>query len=92
MQFVEAVLHAMNQSKTGMEIGEISAPLQGLLPRCTNARSIPQGEEVRLEFWYDFSSPWAFLRWTQLARVQRQFGKSLHIEMKPFLLGILFRE
>jgi len=34
----------------------------------------------------------AFLGWTQLDRLQRQFGSKLRIEMKPFLLGILFRE
>ncbi|RMZ81162.1 hypothetical protein DV737_g2699, partial [Chaetothyriales sp. CBS 132003] len=55
-------------------------------------REIPRDQEVKMEFWYDFSSPWAFLGWTQLARLQRQFGARLHIEMKPFLLGILFRE
>ena len=92
MQFVEAVLLAMNQAQNGTEIGKISTPLQSLTPRCISASSIPQGEEVKLEFWYDFSSPWAFLGWTQLARLQRQFGERLHIDMKPFLLGILFRE
>ena len=92
MQFVEAVLLAMNQGRSGMEIGAIRTPLQSLMPRCTSASSIPQGEEVKLEFWYDFSSPWAFLGWTQLARLQQQFGERLHIDMKPFLLGILFRE
>ena len=89
MQFVEGVLLAMNE---GRRLSEISMPLQNLIPRSRNAKLIPSEEEVKLEFWYDFSSPWAFLGWTQLGRLQRQFGKRLQIVMKPFLLGILFRE
>lgn len=92
MQFVESVLLAMNQGRNGTEIGQISTHLQSLVPHCTNASRIQQGEAVKLEFWYDFSSPWAFLGWTQLGRLQRQFGERLEIVMKPFLLGILFRE
>ena len=88
MQFVEAVLMAGGDEQ---KLSAISQPLRSLEPRCTK-RSIPQNEEVRLEFWCDFSSPWAFLGWTQLARLQRLFGDKLKIEMKPFLLGILFRE
>jgi 2-hydroxychromene-2-carboxylate isomerase len=68
--------------------------LEALMPRCVplEKRAVPRGEEVMMEFWYDFSSPWAFLGWTQLARLQRVFGQRLRVEMKPFLLGILFRE
>lgn len=88
MQFVEAVLLAGGDEQ---RLPTISKPLRSLEPRCVRG-SIPQGQEVKLEFWYDFSSPWAFLGWTQLQRLQRQFGERLSIEMKPFLLGILFRE
>ncbi|KAK4613153.1 hypothetical protein CLAFUR0_12733 [Fulvia fulva] len=91
MHFVEAVLEGLNEGKSGGDIAKISKPLPSLLPRSTRG-GIPAGTEVKLEFWYDFSSPWGFLGWTQLARLQREFGKSLQIEMKPFLLGILFRE
>ncbi|EME40092.1 hypothetical protein DOTSEDRAFT_179024 [Dothistroma septosporum NZE10] len=91
MHFVEAVLESLNEGRNGDSIARISKPLQALLPKSTRV-GIPTGTEVKLEFWYDFSSPWAFLGWTQLARIKRQFGKKLHIEMKPFLLGILFRE
>ena len=68
--------------------------LEGLVPRVVpvEKRGVPAGEEAKLEFWYDFSSPWAFLGWTQLARLQRVFADRLKIETKPFLLGILFRE
>lgn len=92
MHFVEAVLISLNEGKNGSDIAKISRPLLGLVPRCVRSNKIPSGEEVKLEFWYDFSSPWAFLGWTQLGRLQRQFGERLKIEMKPFLLGILFRE
>ncbi|CAK3966239.1 disulfide with oxidoreductase activity [Lecanosticta acicola] len=91
MHFVEAALMALNEGKDGDSLGSISRPLQSLVLRSTR-RGIPEGQEVKLEFWYDFSSPWAFLGWTQLARLQRQFGERFLIEMKPFLLGILFRE
>ncbi|KAH7119068.1 DSBA-like thioredoxin domain-containing protein [Dendryphion nanum] len=85
MHFVEASLLALKH-------GEISAvpALRSLLPRCI-ASNRPGGP-VKMEFWYDFSSPWGFLGWTQLDRLQRTFGGNLVIEMKPFLLGALFRE
>ncbi|KAK3670363.1 hypothetical protein LTR78_009716 [Recurvomyces mirabilis] len=92
MQFLEAVLHAMNEGKDGAQLGRISRPLQSLIPHSARSSTVPDGQEVKLEFWYDFSSPWAFLGWTQLDRLQRKYGSRLHIEMKPFLLGILFRE
>lgn len=57
MHFVEAVLLAMNEGKNGYSLGSISASLQSLVPRCARDKSIPGAEEVRLEFWYDFSSP-----------------------------------
>lgn len=91
MHFVEAVLIALNEGRTGDEIAKISRPLRSLIPRSTRS-GIRDGEEVKLEFWYDFSSPWAFLGWTQLQTLKRQYGEKLQIDMKPFLLGILFRE
>jgi 2-hydroxychromene-2-carboxylate isomerase len=88
LQFVDKALFSMENG------GGQEHVLEALVPRCVplDRREVPQGEEVKLEFWYDFSSPWAFLGWTQLARLQRIFGPRLKIEMKPFLLGILFRE
>ena len=88
MHFLEAVLQV---EEDGTNLSTISRPLRGLEPRCKRS-GIPEGREIKLEFWYDFSSPWAFLGWTQLGRLQRQFGERLQVEMKPFLLGILFRE
>ncbi|RVX70656.1 hypothetical protein B0A52_05308 [Exophiala mesophila] len=88
LQFVDKVLYAMEKQQGKEPV------LESLMPRSVSVdrRLIPDGQEVKLEFWYDFSSPWAFLGWTQLARLQRTFGPRLKIEMKPFLLGILFRE
>ena len=91
MQFVEAVLLGLNEGKDGDSLSQIARPLRNRTPRIVRG-TIPKGTEVKLEFWYDFSSPWAFLGWTQLASLKRQFGDRLRIEMKPFLLGILFRE
>lgn len=86
MHFVKASLIAL---KNGGRWEHVAA-LKSLMPR-----SIPDhklSSRVKLEFWYDFSSPWAFLGWTQLERLKRTFGANLEIIMKPFLLGILFRE
>lgn len=88
MHFVEATLISLrNNSRWGDVPG-----LASLMPRCLPYGKSKLTEKVKLEFWYDFSSPWAFLGYTQLARLQRTFGENLEIIMKPFLLGILFRE
>lgn len=90
MHFVEAALLSLQQDGVGSRKNVVMPSLRSLMPRCigTNAAR----GKVRVEFWYDFSSPWAFLGWTQLERLQRTFGKDLQIDMKPFLLGALFRE
>lgn len=66
MQFVEAILLALNEGKDGSKLGQVSTPLRSLAPRCER-QTMPQNQEVKVELWYDFSSPWAFLGWTQLA-------------------------
>ncbi|KAF2445768.1 thioredoxin-like protein [Karstenula rhodostoma CBS 690.94] len=86
MHFVEASLSAL---KNGGHWEHVS-DLKSLMPRCIPDHKITN--RVKVEFWYDFSSPWAFLGWTQLERLKRTFGTNLEIIMKPFLLGILFRE
>jgi 2-hydroxychromene-2-carboxylate isomerase len=86
MHFVEASLLAL---KHGGQWSDINS-LKSLMPRCIHSNQL-QGK-AKIEFWYDFSSPWAFLGWTQLERLRRDFGPNLEIVMKPFLLGILFRE
>jgi 2-hydroxychromene-2-carboxylate isomerase len=87
MHFVEATVLSMSQERS--DWNNVTG-LKTLMPRAVPTNK-PHGK-VKLEFWYDFSSPWAFLGFTQLARLQRMFGPDLKIMMKPFLLGILFRE
>lgn len=89
MHFVEATLLSLQSSTPWEDVPN----LQALMPRCIPLPSYPTPtpKKTKLQFWYDFSSPWAFLGYTQVARLQRQFP-GLEIEMKPFLLGILFRE
>ncbi|KAJ4992975.1 dsba family oxidoreductase [Stagonosporopsis vannaccii] len=88
MHFVEATLISLRKSGHWSEVPGLGT----LMPRCVPYSTTRITEKVKLEFWYDFSSPWAFLGYTQLARLQRTFGTDLQIVMKPFLLGILFRE
>ncbi|KPI40947.1 uncharacterized protein AB675_10862 [Cyphellophora attinorum] len=90
LQFVEKALFALERRSSVSGLPR----LESLVPRAVaiGNRKVPDGQEAKMEFWYDFSSPWAFLGWTQLARLKRIFGSQLKIEMKPFLLGILFRE
>jgi hypothetical protein len=61
-----------------------------LLPR--TLRTPPEDRSRVLKFWFDFSSPWSYLGWSQLERIQRDAGPGLKIVLKPFLLGALFRE
>lgn len=85
MHFVEATLSSLSTTAAWDSVPS----LRSLVPRVISSNTIPT--PTKLEFWYDFSSPWAFLGYSQLARLQRTFP-SLEIVMKPFLLGILFRE
>ncbi|EMD92940.1 hypothetical protein COCC4DRAFT_169992 [Bipolaris maydis ATCC 48331] len=100
MHFVEATLlglsvaAAAGSGKGGQDAWVGVKNLRSLLPRVVHSNQLPFASKsaVRLEFWFDFSSPWAFLGYTQLARLQRTFGPGLEIVLKPFLLGILFRQ
>ncbi|XP_014551101.1 hypothetical protein COCVIDRAFT_31302 [Bipolaris victoriae FI3] len=98
MHFVEATLLGLSlageDAKGGQDAWTQVKNLRALLPRVvhSNHLHLASTPAVKLEFWFDFSSPWAFLGYTQLARLQRTFGPGLEIVLKPFLLGILFRE
>lgn len=96
MHFVEATLLglSMGSGKGGEDAWTQVKNLRSLLPRVVHSNRLSSTSKpaVKLEFWFDFSSPWAFLGYTQLARLQRTFGPGLEIVLKPFLLGILFRE
>ncbi|XPS69076.1 hypothetical protein M3J09_001356 [Ascochyta lentis] len=88
MHFVEATLLSLQNNSSWSDVPGLAT----FMPRCIPYSQKTLSRKVKLEFWYDFSSPWAFLGYTQLARLQRTFGPNLEIIMKPFLLGILFRE
>lgn len=88
MHFVEATLLSIRDNSQWSELSGLGT----LMPRCIPYDQCKLPRKVKLEFWYDFSSPWAYLGYTQLGRLRRTFGSNLEIVMKPFLLGILFRE
>lgn len=90
MPFLEATLIAIG---SGGKYQDVPA-LNGLLPRCVRSPPVVDNaaeKTVRLEFWYDFSSPWAYIGWTQLERIKREAGSSLEVVMVPMLLGALFK-
>ena len=45
---------------------------------------------MKIEFWYDFSSPWTYLASTQVEGVARRAGGELH--WRPMLLGAVFKQ
>jgi 2-hydroxychromene-2-carboxylate isomerase len=45
---------------------------------------------TKLQFWYDFSSPWTYLAATQIEVVAERAGAEL--AWRPFLLGALFKQ
>lgn len=48
------------------------------------------GRVDSLDFWFDYSSPFAYLGATQIARVAREAGAA--VRWRPMLLGALFRD
>ncbi|KAJ3219936.1 hypothetical protein HDU67_008465 [Dinochytrium kinnereticum] len=46
----------------------------------------------KLTIFWDISSPWSFLAWTQTKRIQIEAGPQLSIEHVPILVGALFKE
>ncbi|KAJ3327229.1 hypothetical protein HDU93_002073, partial [Gonapodya sp. JEL0774] len=81
LHFMESAVRALNESKIDL----IPAPL----PRI---RQGPLENKRKLTFWFDFSSPWTYLGWTQLRRIVDEMGPNLELELVPTLLGIVFRE
>jgi 2-hydroxychromene-2-carboxylate isomerase len=61
--------------------------LGGTLPEHGPDKSLVDGREV--SFFFDFSSPFAYLASTQIEAVARRAGAS--VRWKPFLLGALFK-
>ncbi len=48
------------------------------------------GGELEIELWYDFSSPYAYLGWCQLERIERETGA--RVRPRPFLLGAVLQQ
>jgi 2-hydroxychromene-2-carboxylate isomerase len=61
-------------------------------PTSPGASSVPPppAEPRKLEFWYDFASPFAYLGSTQVEQAAAR--ASAEVVFRPFLLGGLFRE
>jgi 2-hydroxychromene-2-carboxylate isomerase len=45
-----------------------------------------------LEVFWDLSSPWSYLGWSQLERIKQEVGPLLTIVNRPILVGALFKE
>ncbi|KAI8634543.1 protein disulfide [Xylariaceae sp. FL1651] len=87
MHFVEASLLRLG---SGLPSASDGIRLRELIPRCRDLEVL--NKSVKLEFWFDFSSPWAYLGWTRLKGLQKVFGSQLQVELKPILLGALFKD
>ena len=46
----------------------------------------------RLTFYWDISSPWSFLAWTQFRYLSSLMGPNVNIEHCPILVGALFKQ
>ncbi|KAI9019938.1 thioredoxin-like protein [Hyaloraphidium curvatum] len=63
----------------------ISAVQETVMPRK------PIEGRQHMTFWFDFSSPWTYLGWTQVKRIMEEAGPGLTVSLKPTLLGIVFK-
>ncbi len=66
--------------------------LKGWNPAQKRTQSSPlmsPTKTTNVEFWYDFSSPYAYLGFTQLRRLEQQYG--IKIKRRPMLLGAVFK-
>lgn len=61
----------------------------GAPPINTEALKPRKLDGTKVEFWYDFSSPFAYLGSTQIEEVAKHAGAT--VEWKPFFLGGLFK-
>jgi 2-hydroxychromene-2-carboxylate isomerase len=69
---------------------DVGAP-SGIAPPMDAAANAPPASEPRtVDFWFDFSSPFAYLGATQIEEVCRRAGATLR--WRPLLLGALFKQ
>lgn len=64
----------------------ISAVQETVMPRK------PLTNKQHMTFWFDVSSPWTYLGWTQVKRIMEEAGPNLTVSVKPTLLGIVFKQ
>merc|ERR1711974_504777 len=50
------------------------------------------GRKQTLNFYYDFSSPWCYIGYTQVARIVNEAGPGVQLNAIPILLGALFKQ
>jgi 2-hydroxychromene-2-carboxylate isomerase len=67
-------------------------PADGHPPARAQSEAAPAagGDRAVIEFWYDFSSPWAYIASTQVERVAARAGARL--VWRPMLLGAVFKQ
>ncbi|KAJ3338819.1 hypothetical protein HDU93_009041 [Gonapodya sp. JEL0774] len=81
IHFVEGALASLDQPTPEI----VPVPM----PRFTRG---PLMRPRTLRMWFDFSSPWTYLGWTQVSRILEEAGPLCTLELKPTLLGIVFQQ
>jgi len=81
LHFVEGAVKSLEEPTTAI----VPCPL----PRIRHG---PLKTQRKLTLFFDFSSPWNYLGWTQLGRIVEEMGPDLDLELVPTLLGIVFKE
>jgi 2-hydroxychromene-2-carboxylate isomerase len=87
LNFVEAALTSIS---TGVPLEQID--LLKFYPRCSvENKSKDNNKKVRtLKFWFEISSQFSYIAYTQLEWIKKQANCEVKIEYMPILLGGLF--
>lgn len=87
LNFVEAALTSIS---TGVSIEQMD--LLKFYPRCSvESKFNGNNKKVKtLKFWFDFSSQYSYIAYTQLSWIKKQAKCEVNIEYMPFLLGFVF--
>ncbi|KAJ3303015.1 hypothetical protein HDU76_005429, partial [Blyttiomyces sp. JEL0837] len=62
------------------------------IPQYRLTTSSPILKPKKLTMFWDFSSPWSYLGWTQVERINKIIGPMLILEHVPVLVGAMFKE
>lgn len=89
LHFLEAHLlaGASLSSLAGMEKVELKRIWSS--PTTSPPSTAASSKGKKLYFWFDTSSPWGYLGWSQLARLRSETG--CEVILKPIFLGMLFK-